>query len=357
MKKITVKASRDYEILIEAGILKEAGSHIRKVVRGNRAVLVTDDVVEKWYLEPVKQSLEAEGFCVEVFVIENGETSKDMAHYAALLEFLAARTVTRSDVLVALGGGVVGDLTGFAAATYLRGVDFVQIPTTLLAAVDSSVGGKTAIDLKAGKNLAGCFYQPSLVLCDCETLKTLPPEIFADGMAEVIKYGAIQDEELWEKLKEPIWPQIEEIVARCVTIKKEIVQQDEYDHGVRQYLNFGHTIGHSVEKNSQYAVSHGRAVAMGMVLAVKMSLDQGACEAGCLEEMKAMLERYHLPLWTEYSPEQLCEPMKSDKKRAGDTISFILLRRIGECFSKKMKIQEMETAVFGAMGENYGSKN
>lgn len=357
MKKIVVKASRDYEILIENGILRQAGPLIRKVAKGNRAVIVTDDVVEPLYLEPVKMSMEEAGFSVDVFTMENGEKSKDITHYAALLEFLAERTITRSDMLVALGGGVVGDLTGFAAATYLRGVDFVQIPTTLLAAVDSSVGGKTAIDLKAGKNLAGCFYQPSLVLCDCETLRTLPPEVFADGMAEVIKYGAIADKELWEDLKQPVWPQIDEIVSRCVTIKKEIVQKDEYDLGVRQYLNFGHTIGHSIEKNSQYEIGHGRAVAMGMVLAVKISEDQGECDRGCLEEMTQMLERYHLPVWTDYTPEQLCKPMKSDKKRNGDTISFIMLRRIGECFAKKMKIQELENAVEETMGEAYGSSH
>ena len=357
MKKIVVKASRDYEILIENGILRQVGSLIRKVAKGNHAVIVTDDVVESLYLDLVRTSTEEAGFLVDVFTIENGEKSKDIGHYAALLEFLAEKTITRSDMLVALGGGVVGDLTGFAAATYLRGVDFIQIPTTLLAAVDSSVGGKTAIDLRAGKNLAGCFYQPSLVLCDCETLKTLPPEIFSDGMAEVIKYGAIADEDLWESLKHPVWPQIEEIVSRCVTIKKEIVQKDEYDLGVRQFLNFGHTLGHSIEKNSQYEIGHGRAVAMGMVLAVKLSEDQGECGSGCLEEMIRMLERYHLPVWTEYSPEQLCKPMKSDKKRAGDMISFIMLRRIGECFAKKMKIQELENAVIGTMGEAYGSSH
>ncbi len=357
MRKITVKASRDYEILIESGILKQAGTHIQKIAKGHRAVIVTDDVVEKLYLNPVKESMEEKGFSVEVFSIENGETSKDAAHYIALLEFLAERTMTRSDILIALGGGVVGDLTGFAAATYLRGIDFVQIPTTLLAAVDSSVGGKTAIDLKAGKNLAGCFYQPSLVLCDCETLKSLPSEIFSDGMAEVIKYGAIADEMLWEKLKEPIWNQIEEIVARCVTIKKEIVQRDEFDLGVRQYLNFGHTIGHAIEKNSRYEIRHGRAVAMGMVLAVKMSVEQNVCGAECLKEMVQMLKRYELPVWTEYSPEQLCQFMRSDKKRSGDNISFILLHRIGECFSKKMKVQEMEEVVKKTMGENYGSNH
>ena len=355
MRKIEVKASRNYEILMEDGCIEKAGEAVKGVVKGRHAVIVTDTTVEKLYLGTVKKSLEAAGFLTDVFVAESGEKSKDAKHYIQLLEFLAQKTVTRSDVLIALGGGVVGDLTGFAAATFLRGVAFIQIPTTLLAAVDSSVGGKTAIDLAAGKNLAGCFYQPSLVLCDCSTLKSLDPEVFSDGMAEVIKYGAIADRELWERLKQPIWPQLEEVVARCVTIKRDIVQKDEFDLGVRQYLNFGHTIGHSIEKNSHYEISHGRAVAMGMALAAKISEQQNACAVGCLREMEEMLQRYELPVWTDYRAAELVEPMKTDKKRNGDTISFILLSRIGECFARKMTILEMEETVKAVMGEGYGS--
>ena len=213
------------------------------------------------------------------------------------------------------------------------------------------MGGKTAIDLQAGKNLAGCFYQPSLVLCDCETLKSLKPETFSEGMAEVIKYGAIADRKLWEKLRAPIWPQIEEIVARCVEIKRDIVEQDEFDLGVRQYLNFGHTIGHSIEKNSGYEISHGRAVAIGMVLAAKLSVKQGECGEECLGQMREMLERYELPTTTDYSAEQLIGPMKADKKRSGNTVSFILLREIGQCFSRKMTINEMDEAVREILGD------
>lgn len=345
MISVEVKASRDYEIRIEMGSMVRAGEYIRQVVEGNHAVVVTDTTVRELYLDTVEKSLRQAGFVTDVFTIPSGEKSKDADHYIELLEFLADKTVTRSDVLVALGGGVVGDLTGFAAATFLRGVRFVQIPTTLLAAVDSSVGGKTAIDLRAGKNLAGCFYQPALVVCDCEALRTLNPEIFSDGMAEVIKYGAIADRDLWEKLKKPIWPQIEEIVARCVSIKRDIVEKDEYDLGVRQYLNFGHTIGHAIERNSGYQISHGRAVAMGMALATEMSVSLGACEYGCQSEMTEMLERYGLPTETTYTAQQLIGPMLTDKKRSGDSVSFILLRQIGACFARKMSIQEMEQRV------------
>ena len=348
---VEVKASRDYEIRIESGSLKKAGEYIGQVVAGRHAVIVTDSTVKELYLDTVEESLSRAGFQIDSFVIPSGEKSKDAAHYIQLLEFLAEKTVTRSDVLVALGGGVVGDLTGFAAATFLRGVHFVQIPTTLLAAVDSSVGGKTAIDLQAGKKLAGCYYQPSLVLCDCETLKSLKPETFSEGMAEVIKYGAIADRKLWEKLRAPIWPQIEEIVARCVEIKRDIVEQDEFDLGVRQYLNFGHTIGHSIEKNSGYEISHGRAVAIGMVLAAKLSVKQGECGEECLGQMREMLERYELPTTTDYSAEQLIGPMKADKKRSGNTVSFILLREIGQCFSRKMTINEMDEAVREILGD------
>ena len=278
MTTVPVKASREYEVRIGSGLLRGAGEVVRQVCGGEAVMLVCGDIVNGLYADGVQGSLEAAGFRVCRFVYPHGERSKTAQTYFSLLNALAENGLTRSDCIVALGGGVTGDLAGFAAATYQRGVHYVQIPTTLLAAVDSSVGGKTAIDLPAGKNLAGAFYQPSLVLCDYDTLNTLPEDVFTDGCAEVIKYGVIWSEGLFERLKAPIRPQLEMVIARCVEIKRDVVQQDEFDTGVRGLLNFGHTIGHAVEKCSDFAVSHGRAVAIGMALITKAAYLAGICE-------------------------------------------------------------------------------
>ncbi|MBQ2999467.1 MAG: 3-dehydroquinate synthase, partial [Clostridia bacterium] len=222
MKRITINASTNYDIVIGNGILQEAGTYCKNALGGVcRVCVVTDDTVASLYLERVRSSLECAGFSVESFVFPHGEASKNTDTLVALWEFLAEHRLTRSDALVALGGGVVGDLCGFSAATYLRGIRFVQIPTTLLAAVDSSVGGKTGVDLRAGKNLAGAFHQPSLVLCDVTTLDTLSPKIFADGCAEVVKYGVIRDRDLFDRLGGNFREEIEEIIARCVRHKAE----------------------------------------------------------------------------------------------------------------------------------------
>ncbi|MDD6503238.1 MAG: 3-dehydroquinate synthase, partial [Oscillospiraceae bacterium] len=239
-------------------------------------------------------------------------------------------------------GGVTGDVSGFAAATYQRGISYIQIPTTLLAAVDSSVGGKTAIDLPAGKNLAGAFYQPGLVLCDYDTLNTLPEEVFTDGCAEVIKYGVIWDADFFEQLKSPIRPQIESVIARCVEIKRDVVQQDEFDTGIRGLLNFGHTIGHAVEKCSAYAVSHGSAVAIGMALMTKAAYLAGRCDEDCVDSVYAMLRQYGLPTRTEFAPDDLLAAMLSDKKRSGSKISLIVPERIGKCDIVKLPVEEMK---------------
>jgi 3-dehydroquinate synthase len=249
--------------------------------------------------------------------------------------------MTRSDVLVALGGGVTGDMAGFAAATYLRGIKFAQIPTTLLAMVDSSVGGKTAVDLPGGKNQVGAFYQPDIVLCDYSTLQTLPEEFFIDGCAEVIKHGIILSEELFNLLKEPIRPQLEDIIARNVTIKSNIVMQDEKDTGIRQILNFGHTIGHGIEKHSGYRVSHGKAVAIGMVVASRGAYRMGLCSEECHLEIVDMVRRYGLPDKTDLTPEQLIEAAFFDKKRNGKNISLIVPEKIGKCVIKSFSMEEM----------------
>ena len=325
MTTVSVRASRSYEVKVSRGLLDTLGAEAAALLKGRTAAIVSDSNVAPLYLDKTKASLEQAGFRVCSFVLPAGEASKNGQTYLELLEFLAEHQITRSDGLVALGGGVVGDLTGFAAATFLRGVNFIQIPTTLLAAVDASVGGKTAIDLKNGKNLAGAFYQPRLVLCDLNTLDTLPAEIFADGCAEVIKYGMIGDPDLLDLLettdfqKDP-----EEIVARCVAQKRDLVEQDEFDTGVRQLLNLGHTIGHGIEACSGYQLSHGKAVAIGMTLITRAAVAFGLCPAETLPRLQSLLKKYHLPDATDYEAQALYEKALSDKKRTGSTIRLVV---------------------------------
>ncbi len=348
MKTVRVNASRIYDILIEKGILDKAGFEIAKVIKPCKAAILTDSNVSPLYAARLEQSMENAGFETVCYVIEAGEESKSAASYIEFLSFLAQNKITRSDCLVALGGGVVGDLCGFAAATYLRGVEFIQIPTNLLAMVDSSVGGKTAIDIPEGKNLVGAFYQPSLVLCDYETLNTLPPAVFADGMAEVIKYGIINDRPLFEKLKAPIEDHIEEIIANCVADKRDVVDADERDTGVRQLLNLGHTAAHSIEILSNFKISHGSAVAMGMALILRAATALGYCPARDRDEAIAMLKAYGLPIECPYSAKELAEIALSDKKRQGGSISLILPFGIGN--SKIHKIDITDLCGFFARG-------
>ena len=331
MKTVHVSASKSYDVLIGSGLLEQAGSLIRAAAPAGRAMLVADDTVFSLYGAALIRALNAADYAVETFVFPHGEASKNGNTYLSLLNAMAEKGITRSDSTVALGGGVTGDMAGFAAATYMRGMRWVQVPTTLLSAVDASVGGKTAIDLPSGKNLAGAFWQPSLVLCDCSTLATLPEAVFTDGCAEVIKYGVIADAALFEQLKNPIQPQLEDIIAACVSIKSDVVQNDEFDTGRRKILNFGHTVGHAVEKCSGFSVSHGRAVAIGMAVASRAASRRGLCTAACAEEIQALLTAYNLPVTTEYGAEALVPAMLSDKKRAGGTIDMILPRKTGEC--------------------------
>ena len=325
MKTVTVRASQTYEVKVGRGLLKDLGREVAPRMKQGRAVcLVTDTNVAPLYLDAAQESLEKSGLRVEPFVMFAGEIYKNPGNYMKLLNYMAENQITRGDALVALGGGVVGDLTGFAAATYLRGVDFFQVPTTLLAAVDASVGGKTAINLDMGKNLAGAFYQPRLVLCDLDTLGTLPDEVFAEGCAEVIKYGMIGDPDLLAKLETiDFRSDPEDIVARCVEMKRDLVEADEYDTGARQLLNLGHTVGHGIEACSDYEIPHGHAVSMGMVIAARTSIAHGLCPAEVLPRLIALLERYGLPTETEYNARTLYDKVLADKKRAGETQTLV----------------------------------
>ena len=345
MITIQVNASKTYDVHIGNGLLDQTGKYARETMGGEKVVIVTDDIVDGLYFSQVEDSMKQYGYQVLKFMIRNGEQSKNTKNYIALLNFLAQQKVTRSDCIVALGGGVPGDLSGFAAATYLRGISYMQIPTTLLAMVDSSVGGKTAIDLETGKNLAGAFYQPNVVVCDPQTLNSLPDHVFADVCAEVIKYGVILDEELFYWLRSPIIPQIERIIARCVKIKRDIVMQDEHDHGVRQLLNFGHTIGHAIEANSNFTVSHGSGVAIGMCIAAKISVSKGLCVKQCAEEIEELICAYHLPVRTGFTAQQLCLSALSDKKRSGSSINLILPERIGCCVIRSIPVDDLEKVI------------
>ncbi len=295
-----------------------------------RVMLVGDDTVCALYGDTVTASLEAVGYTVSKFVFPHGEASKSTGTLLALWSEMAKCGLSRTDVGVALGGGVVGDLTGFACATYLRGIACYQIPTTLLAMVDSSVGGKTAVDLPEGKNLCGAFSQPVGVLCDPDVLKTLPPETLADGYAEVIKYGYIGDKTLLTMLEAPSGAPLEDVIARCVADKRDVVEEDEHDHGKRQLLNLGHTGAHAVELLSDYTISHGSAVAIGMLLAAKAAVALGVCTPEVPRHVEAMLRRYHLPTVCPNGADALAEAALRDKKRRGDTITLILPTELGK---------------------------
>lgn len=349
MKKVKVTASKEYDVLIGKDILCETGRYIKEAVGGRIAVIITDDIVDRLYSEIVEKSLEANGYIVIKYVFLNGEQSKNASTYIDIINFLAKNKLSRSDVVVALGGGVVGDMAGFAAATYLRGIKFAQIPTTLLAAVDSSVGGKTAIDLEVGKNLVGAFYQPDIVICDYATLDTLKPEVFNDGCAEVIKYGVIASKELFDKCMLGIKDNLEEIITECVKIKRDIVMQDEFDTGLRQLLNYGHTIGHGVEACSKYKITHGSAVAIGMVAITKATINLGLCKEEVLDSIKECLSKCDLPLYTNYSVDELYGVMLSDKKIDGAKINLVIPLKIGEAVLHKVSTKELKDILIAGL--------
>lgn len=343
MVTIKVSVSTKYEVKVGQGLLGALGQEAAAVIPGRAAVIVSDSNVWTQYGKMATVSLEQAGFQVHAFVMEAGEASKNGENYLKLLEFLAEKGVSRADCLVALGGGVVGDLTGFAAATYLRGVAYIQVPTTLLAMVDSSVGGKTAINLTAGKNLAGAFYQPKLVLCDISTLDTLPQAVFTEGCAEVIKYAVLYDAALFAHLEEqgPDFHR-EQVIAQCIEWKKRAVTEDEFDFGSRRMLNLGHTIGHSIEKCSDYTISHGAAVAIGMSIIARSAAAKGLSPRNDCQRITALLAQFGLPTATQLPLETLIQQAFSDKKRSGYTITLVFPATIGCGKLMEMPISQLE---------------
>ncbi len=349
MRRVEVNASRKYDILIGRGLLEQAGARIAQVIKPCTAALIADDTVSALYADETARSLEQAGFRVCRFVFPHGETSKNLAVWSEIMEFLAQSRLSRSDVIVALGGGVTGDMAGFAAASYARGIRFVQIPTTLLAAVDSSVGGKTAVNLSAAKNMAGAFWQPSLVLIDCGILEKLPEELVSDGAAEIIKYGVLADGELFELLRRgQLMSRLEEVVEKCVTIKRDLVAEDEFDVGRRQLLNLGHTLGHAVEELSGYTVTHGQAVAIGMTLMARAAWRMAVSESDLTGAVRQACEQCGLPTASPYPLEALAQAALLDKKRRGGRITLVVPERIGSCKLMDMPTEEMERFVRAA---------
>ncbi len=349
MKTLTVALpGRDYDIHMERGLLAQAGALCKAALpRARRLALVTDANVGRLYADRVRADLERAGFAVQVTTLPAGEQTKCAASLSLLWETFMSFGLTRTDAVVALGGGVIGDLAGFAAATVLRGVDFVQIPTTLLAQVDSSVGGKVAIDLEAGKNLAGAFWQPRLVLMDPDVLDTLDDKTFSDGMAEVIKYGCIRDAAFFSFLEQrpsrrEIMAEIEHVLYTCCDLKREVVAEDERDTGVRMLLNFGHTLGHAYELAGHYETwTHGQAVAAGMVRAAALGQTLGVTPAGTSQRIAALLERFGLPTSLSCTHEQYAAAVGLDKKGTGGDISLILLESMGRAVPRKMSKAEV----------------
>lgn len=344
MKTITVSASRTYDIRIGHGLLTTLGEAVRGLGKVEKVFLVSDTQVYPLYGGAAEASLKAAGYSVSSFVFPAGEESKNGETFLKLLNALAQAGLSRSDLLIALGGGVVGDLAGFSAACYLRGIRFVQIPTTLLAAVDSSVGGKTAIDLPAGKNLAGAFYQPSLVLCDLDALDTLPEDIFRDGCAEVIKYGVLYDPELFSQLETSgLNFDREAVIARCVALKRDVVMEDEKDTGSRMMLNLGHTFGHAVEAHSRFTLSHGKSVAIGLAIIARASASMGICSEADAARIVFVLKAFGLPVQTQYTAEALLPYLLSDKKRSGGTVNLILPEAIGRCIVSPTPVSQLQS--------------
>jgi len=338
-KRIRVTASGAYDVVIGKGLIERAGELILEVAKKCKLALVTDDTVNALYADKVIKSLENAGYIVCKYVFPHGEESKNISTYGNILNFLAQNSITRTDALVALGGGVVGDMAGFAAATFLRGIKYVQIPTTLLSQIDSSVGGKTAIDLPEGKNLVGAFKQPSLVICDTDTLNTLPKEIFADGMGEAAKY-AILDKKVYELVQNGDY-KIEELVYLSVDYKRRIVEADEFEGGMRKLLNLGHTPAHGIENLSGYTIPHGRAVAMGLNIILNAAKKHGYISEQTFTDMVNAVEKCAPKSLVPFSIDEIARAAFSDKKRSGDDITLVMPFGVEDCRPIKIKISEM----------------
>lgn len=349
MKELKVNIPQHaYTITIDRGALKNSGAWLEKIFTPRKLMIVTDDIVDSLYSKTLINALEGHGFELFKTVIPNGERSKSLAEAEKLYDALADAEFTRTDSVVALGGGVVGDLAAFAASTFMRGISFVQIPTTLLAQVDSSIGGKTAVNTTRAKNLVGTFAQPCGVLIDPKVLQTLEMRHVREGIAEIVKCAAIADASLWRELaelkgEEDLLAHCESVILACLEVKRKVVEEDVFDNGQRLILNFGHTIGHAIENTFGYGViTHGEGVALGMVQLTRIAEEKGLTPAGTTEKIIQMLEKFHLPSkLPEWPEEQLYHALTHDKKARGRMIKIITLKKIGEAEITVIPVEEM----------------
>lgn len=347
MKDLIVElGERSYPIIIKKGLINKVDAEIKKIFKGKKIFILTDKNVNLYYGDKIKSCLVNSGFDVKLMVLEPGEETKAFTTLPSIYNELLDFKITRSDLIITLGGGVIGDLGGFVASTFLRGVSFVQMPTSLLAQVDSSVGGKVAVDLERGKNLVGSFYHPKLVLIDPNVLETLDERFFRDGMAEVIKYGCIKDKEFFYflsslKNKEEVMHNIEKIIHKCCFIKKCVVENDEKDTGERMLLNFGHTLGHAIETYYNFKkFTHGEAVAIGMYEISKIAESKELTEKGVSDVIKEILIQYGLPYEVEINDScSVLETIALDKKNIDNVLKVVLLKEIGESYLEKTNVE------------------
>jgi 3-dehydroquinate synthase len=346
VRRISVNVSKKYDVLIGRGLLADIGKLIKPICISNHVAIVTDDIVSELFLKIIESSLGKCGISSVSFIFPNGEKSKNIDTLSSILEFLAENQIRRNDTLIALGGGVVGDIAGLAASIYMRGISVIQVPTTLLSSVDSSVGGKTAIDLKHGKNLAGAFWQPSMVVCDVDIIESLPDLVFSEGMAEVIKCNLIKDLPIINWIEQGVLrSHLEDVVFYCVDLKREIVERDEYDViGVRNTLNVGHTVAHAIEKLSQYKYSHGIAVGTGIVIESQISMKMGICSPDVVKRIMTAIREYNLMIYDmPWTPEEMVDAMKSDKKNRSSDVVFELPISFGNCKEVYVNPIELKT--------------
>lgn len=351
--KTTVKAS-SYDIVIEKNSIESFGEYVRSALGSNDSVLliVADDNVHALYGDTVRKSLLTAGFSLaDDFVFKSGEQSKNLTTLGEILRHAAANGLTRHDCIVALGGGVTGDIAGFASSVYLRGIRYVSVPTSILAMVDSSVGGKTAVDIPEGKNLVGAFHEPSFVLSDPSLLATLSDSFIADGMAEVIKYGVLGNTSLFELLENShgLFDDIEKIIEECVKDKRDVVSRDFLDRGERQKLNLGHTFGHSIEALSDFTVSHGHAVASGMYFICECACKNGLCDENTLARLERLLRKYSLDpfIYRNYDLDSLISVASRDKKKSGEKITLVVPREIGKCELMTIDFSDIKSFILG----------
>ena len=347
METIEVKTSRTYNVQLGQGLISVLPQLTQPLCSGRKIGFITDDTVDVLYANKAAEAFQICDYNVSKYVIPHGEGSKNISTLSEILEYFAQCHFTRKDIFISIGGGVIGDITGLAAALYMRGIQFIQVPTTLLSIVDASVGGKTAVDLQAGKNLIGAFWQPSMVVADTQIIANLPDDIFAEGMAEVIKSDLIANAGIVKMIKAgTVKEHIDQIVSSCINMKRDVVEQDEYEtKGLRKVLNMGHTVAHAIEILSNYTVSHGIAVATGLVWEAKIACQLGLCGEQLVKEIQEAVEAFQLYYHVHYTVEAMVEAMKSDKKNDDYNIDFVFPITYGKWEERKLDTNKLKKII------------